>query len=168
MFGEDVSFGGVFRCTVGLLDRFGRDRVFNTPLCEQGIAGFGVGLAAMGCTAIAEIQFADYSFPAFDQIVNEAAKYRYRSGNAFNCGGLTIRMPYGTCGLCVWVVYIKRMHVDVSCFYCPYGAWVSHVFIFIVVDYYSLSFIDIHYYSYSLSFMCSFIFLIILDYSCIH
>lgn len=95
VFGEDVSFGGVFRCTVGLLDRFGRDRVFNTPLCEQGIAGFAIGLASMGHTAIAEIQFADYSFPAFDQLVNEAAKYRYRSGGAFDCGGLTVRMPYG-------------------------------------------------------------------------
>lgn len=53
----------------------------------QGIVGFGIGLAAMGHLAIAEIQFADYIYPAFDQIVNEAAKYRYRSGAAFNCGG---------------------------------------------------------------------------------
>ncbi|CAI7823016.1 unnamed protein product [Closterium sp. NIES-53] len=98
VFGEDVGFGGVFRCTSGLSERFGRHRVFNTPLCEQGIAGFAVGLAAMGNTAIAEIQFADYIFPAFDQIVNEAAKYRYRSGNQFNCGGLTIRAPYGAVG----------------------------------------------------------------------
>ncbi|CAA6658574.1 unnamed protein product [Spirodela intermedia] len=87
VFGEDVSFGGVFRCTTGLVERFGRKRVFNTPLCEQGIAGFAVGLAAMGNRAIAEIQFADYIYPAFDQIVNEAAKFRYRSGNEFNCGG---------------------------------------------------------------------------------
>lgn len=98
VFGEDVSFGGVFRCTVGLLDKFGSNRVFNTPLCEQGIVGFGVGLAASGCTAVAEIQFADYIFPAFDQIVNEAAKYRYRSGGVFECGGLTIRAPYGAVG----------------------------------------------------------------------
>jgi 2-oxoisovalerate dehydrogenase E1 component beta subunit len=63
-----VSFGGVFRCTVGLKEKFGVDRVFNTPLAEGGIAGFGVGLAAMGHTAIAEIQFADYIFPAFDQV----------------------------------------------------------------------------------------------------
>lgn len=98
VFGEDVSFGGVFRCTTGLADRFGRSRVFNTPLCEQGIAGFAIGLAAMGNRAIAEIQFADYIFPAFDQIVNEAAKFRYRSGNQFNCGGLTIRSPYGAVG----------------------------------------------------------------------
>ncbi|XP_027177714.1 2-oxoisovalerate dehydrogenase subunit beta 1, mitochondrial-like isoform X2 [Coffea eugenioides] len=98
VFGEDVSFGGVFRCTTGLADQFGKNRVFNTPLCEQGIVGFGIGLAAMGNRAIAEIQFADYIFPAFDQIVNEAAKFRYRSGNQFNCGGLTIRAPYGAVG----------------------------------------------------------------------
>ncbi|RYR26529.1 hypothetical protein Ahy_B02g060775 isoform E [Arachis hypogaea] len=78
VFGEDVSFGGVFRCTTGLADKFGKKRVFNTPLCEQGIVGFGIGLAAM--------------------IVNEAAKFRYRSGNQFNCGGLTIRAPYGAVG----------------------------------------------------------------------
>jgi 2-oxoisovalerate dehydrogenase E1 component beta subunit len=65
---------------------------------KKGIVGFGVGLAAIGCTAIAEIQFADYIFPAFDQIVNEAAKYRYRTGNEFNVGGLTIRAPYGAVG----------------------------------------------------------------------
>ncbi|KAL5489930.1 DIN4 [Sanghuangporus weigelae] len=93
VFGEDVAFGGVFRCTMGLAEEFGQERVFNTPLTEQGIAGFGIGLAAMGHTAIAEIQFADYIFPAFDQIVNEAAKYRYRSGGQFNVGGLTIRTP---------------------------------------------------------------------------
>ncbi|KAG8959609.1 hypothetical protein FRC03_007732 [Tulasnella sp. 419] len=93
VFGEDVAFGGVFRCTMGLAEEFGNDRVFNTPLTEQGIAGFGIGLAAMGHTAIAEIQFSDYIFPAFDQIVNEAAKYRYRSGNQFNVGKLTIRSP---------------------------------------------------------------------------
>ena len=68
VFGEDVAFGGVFRCTMGLAEEFGRDRVFNTPLTEQGIAGFGIGLAAMGHTAIAEIQFADYIYPAFDQV----------------------------------------------------------------------------------------------------
>ena len=98
VFGEDVAFGGVFRCSVGLKEQFGQDRVFNTPLCEQGIAGFAIGYAAMGKTAIAEIQFADYIFPAFDQIVNEAAKYRYRSGNQFNCGGLTFRAPCGAVG----------------------------------------------------------------------
>ena len=60
VFGEDVAFGGVFRCTVGLRESFGPDRVFNTPLCEQGILGVGIGHASMGATAIAEIQFADY------------------------------------------------------------------------------------------------------------
>ncbi|RMC13320.1 hypothetical protein DUI87_10855 [Hirundo rustica rustica] len=98
VFGEDVAFGGVFRCTVGLRDKYGKDRVFNTPLCEQGIVGFGIGIAVTGATAIAEIQFADYIFPAFDQIVNEAAKYRYRSGDLFNCGSLTIRAPWGCVG----------------------------------------------------------------------
>ncbi|KAJ1955252.1 hypothetical protein GGI12_005603, partial [Dipsacomyces acuminosporus] len=98
VFGEDVAFGGVFRCSVGLAEEFGRERIFNTPLTEQGIAGFGIGLAAMGHTAIAEIQFADYIFPAFDQIVNEAAKYRYRSGNEFDVGGLTIRSPCSAVG----------------------------------------------------------------------
>lgn len=85
LFGEDVAFGGVFRCSLNLKNKYGGDRVFNTPLCEQGIAGFAIGVAAVGAKAIAEIQFADYIFPAFDQIVNEAAKYRYRSGNLFDC-----------------------------------------------------------------------------------
>ena len=98
VFGEDVAFGGVFRCSVQLREEFGTDRVFNTPLCEQGIAGFAIGYASLGGTAIAEIQFADYIFPAFDQLVNEAAKYRYRSGNDWNCGGLTIRTPCGAVG----------------------------------------------------------------------
>uniref|UniRef100_A0A915A1F9 Transketolase-like pyrimidine-binding domain-containing protein n=1 Tax=Parascaris univalens TaxID=6257 RepID=A0A915A1F9_PARUN len=98
LFGEDVAFGGVFRCSVGLQKKYGKDRVFNTPLCEQGIAGFGIGLAVAGATAIAEVQFADYIFPAFDQIVNEAAKYRYRSGGLFDCGKLTIRATWGAVG----------------------------------------------------------------------
>lgn len=98
IFGEDVAFGGVFRCTVGLAEKFGKERVFNTPLCEQGIAGFAIGLSVAGANAIAEIQFADYIFPAFDQIVNEAAKYRYRSGNLFDCGSLTFRATWGAVG----------------------------------------------------------------------
>jgi 2-oxoisovalerate dehydrogenase E1 component beta subunit len=98
LFGEDVAFGGVFRCSADLIDEFGKDRIFNTPLSEQGIAGFGIGLAAVGHTAIAEMQFADYIFPAFDQLVNEAAKYRYRSGGEFDVGGLTVRAPYGAVG----------------------------------------------------------------------
>jgi 2-oxoisovalerate dehydrogenase E1 component beta subunit len=68
IFGEDVAFGGVFRCTMNLREKYGKDRVFNTPLSEQGIAGFAIGMAAVGWTPIAEIQFADYIFPAFDQV----------------------------------------------------------------------------------------------------
>lgn len=68
IFGEDVAFGGVFRCSVGLREKHGAHRVFNTPLCEQGIAAFAIGMAAMGHTPIAEMQFADYIFPAFDQV----------------------------------------------------------------------------------------------------
>lgn len=98
VFGEDVNFGGVFRCTMGLAEKYGKDRCFNTPLCEQGIVGFGIGLAVAGSTAIAEVQFADYIFPAFDQLVNEAAKYRYRSGDLFDCGSLTVRTPCGAVG----------------------------------------------------------------------
>ncbi len=95
-FGEDVGhFGGVFRATSGLQDKYGKVRCFNTPLVEQGIIGFANGLASQGSRPIAEIQFADYIFPAFDQIVNEAAKFRYRSGNEFDVGKLTIRSPYG-------------------------------------------------------------------------
>ncbi|RAU17054.1 alpha-ketoacid dehydrogenase subunit beta [Nitrincola tibetensis] len=95
-FGEDVGhFGGVFRATSHLQEKYGKQRCFNTPLTEQGIIGFANGAAAQGMTAIAEIQFADYIFPAFDQIVNESAKFRYRSGNEFNVGSLTIRTPYG-------------------------------------------------------------------------
>lgn len=98
LFGEDVAFGGVFRCSLGLQEKYGKGRVFNTPLCEQGIVGFGIGMAVAGSTAIAEIQFADYIFPAFDQIVNEAAKFRFRSGGMFDCGRLTIRTPCGAVG----------------------------------------------------------------------
>lgn len=98
VFGEDVAFGGVFRCAVDLREKFGPQRVFNTPLCEQGIAGFAIGMAAVGHTAIAEMQFADYIFPAFDQIVNEAAKFRYRSGGVWDAGKLTIRSAWGAVG----------------------------------------------------------------------
>ena len=98
VFGEDVAFGGVFRCTQSLQDKYGGDRVFNTPLTEQGIAGFAIGLASNGWRPIAEIQFADYIFPAFDQLANEAAKYRYRSGGQFDCGGLTVRAPCSAVG----------------------------------------------------------------------
>ncbi|KAI1387507.1 thiamine diphosphate-binding protein [Hypoxylon trugodes] len=99
VFGEDVAFGGVFRCTMKLAENFGGARVFNTPLTEQGIMGFGIGLAAEGMRPVAEIQFADYVYPAFDQLVNEAAKYRYREGlTGRHAGGLTVRMPCGGVG----------------------------------------------------------------------
>ncbi|CAA9988794.1 2-oxoisovalerate dehydrogenase subunit beta, mitochondrial, putative [Plasmodium knowlesi strain H] len=98
LLGEDVAFGGVFRCSLDLLNKYGNKRVFNTPLCEQGIIGFAIGLAENGFTTIAEIQFGDYIFPAFDQIVNDVAKYRYRSGNSFDVGKLTIRSTWGAVG----------------------------------------------------------------------
>ena len=79
--GEDVGkVGGVFRVTEGLWDEFGDDRVIDTPLNEGGIIGTAIGMAAYGMKPVPEIQFADFIFPAFDQIVSEAAKYRYRSG----------------------------------------------------------------------------------------
>jgi 2-oxoisovalerate dehydrogenase E1 component beta subunit len=99
LFGEDVAFGGVFRCSKGLSDEFGTSRVFNTPLSEQGIVGFAIGCAAEGMKPIAEIQFADYVYPAFDQLVNEAAKFRFREGGTGgHCGGLVVRMPCGSVG----------------------------------------------------------------------
>jgi pyruvate dehydrogenase E1 component beta subunit len=94
-FGEDVGFfGGVFRVTQGLQEKFGEARVFDTPLCEQGIIGFGVGVAQNGLRPVCEIQFADYIFPAYDQIVNEVAKMRYRTANQYTCP-MVIRTPYG-------------------------------------------------------------------------
>lgn len=101
LFGEDVAFGGVFRCSMNLASEFGDDRVFNTPLSEQGIAGFAIGAAMEGMRPVAEIQFADYVYPAFDQLVNEAAKVRYRAGTNGSeqaCGGLVVRMPMGGVG----------------------------------------------------------------------
>ncbi len=93
--GEDVGrFGGVFRATQGLHDEFGADRVIDTPLAEGGIVGTAVGMALYGLRPVPEIQFADFIFPAFDQIVNEVAKYRYRSGGQYACP-LVIRAPYG-------------------------------------------------------------------------
>lgn len=95
IFGEDVgAFGGVFRVTEGLQEKFGEERCFDTPLAEQGIVGFGIGVAQKGLKPICEIQFADYIFPAYDQIVNELAKMRYRTGNQY-AAPLIIRAPYG-------------------------------------------------------------------------
>lgn len=101
LFGEDVAFGGVFRCSMNLATEFGDNRVFNTPLSEQGIVGFAIGAAMQGMRPIAEIQFADYVYPAFDQLVNEAAKCRYRAGvnaDEQHCGGLVVRTPAGGVG----------------------------------------------------------------------
>ncbi len=93
--GEDVAqIGGVFRVTEGLKARFGKERVIDTPLTETGIIGAAIGMAIGGLKPVAEIQFADFIYPAFDQIVNEAAKYRYRSGGDFHVP-LVIRTPYG-------------------------------------------------------------------------
>jgi pyruvate dehydrogenase E1 component beta subunit len=93
--GEDVGkFGGVFRATQGLQEEFGADRVIDTPLAEGGIIGTAVGMALYGLKPVPEIQFADFIYPAFDQIVNEVAKYRYRSGGQYECP-LVIRTPYG-------------------------------------------------------------------------
>ena len=84
---------------MNLATDFGSERVFNTPLSEQGIAGFAIGCAAQGMKPIAEIQFADYVYPAFDQLINEAAKWRYReAATGGNIGGLVIRMPCGSVG----------------------------------------------------------------------
>ncbi len=94
-FGEDAgAFGGVFRVTKGLQEAFGEARCFDTPLSEQGILGFAIGLAQKGFKPIAEIQFADYIFPAYDQIVNELAKMRYRTGGEYTAP-VVIRTPYG-------------------------------------------------------------------------
>ena len=93
--GEDVGVnGGVFRATDGLLKEFGADRVIDTPLSETGIVGTAIGMALYGLKPIAEIQFLDFIYPAFDQIVSELAKFRYRSGGQFPCH-VVVRAPYG-------------------------------------------------------------------------
>ncbi len=95
VFGEDVGyFGGVFRCTQGLQQRFGAARCFDTPINESGIIGAAIGMAAYGLRPCVEIQFADYVYPGYDQIVSEAARLRYRSNGDFTAP-LTIRMPTG-------------------------------------------------------------------------
>lgn len=93
--GEDVGRrGGVFRVTVGLFEEFGEARVIDTPLAESGIVGSAIGMALNGLLPIAEIQFLDFIHPAMDQIMNEAARIRYRSNNDFSCP-IVIRAPFG-------------------------------------------------------------------------
>jgi 2-oxoisovalerate dehydrogenase E1 component beta subunit len=93
--GEDVGrFGGVFRATQGLFEEFGADRVIDTPLAEGGIIGTAIGMALYGLRPVPEIQFSDFIFPAMDQLVSEAAKYRYRSGGQYACP-MVVRAPYG-------------------------------------------------------------------------
>ena len=95
VFGEDVGyFGGVFRCTAGLQKKYGPTRCFDAPINESGIVGAGIGMAAYGLRPVVEIQFADYVYPAYDQIVSEAARLRYRSNGDFTCP-MVIRMPTG-------------------------------------------------------------------------
>nr|WP_233555426.1 alpha-ketoacid dehydrogenase subunit beta [Deinococcus sp. RM] len=95
LFGEDVGArGGVFMATAGLQERFGRNRVFDTPLSEASIVGAAVGMAVRGLRPIAEIQFADYMGPGFDQIISQAAKIRYRSAGQFTAP-MVIRTPSG-------------------------------------------------------------------------
>ena len=95
VFGEDVGyFGGVFRCTKGLQQKYGTARCFDTPINESGIVGTAIGMAAYGLRPCVEIQFADYMYPAYDQIVSEAARLRHRSAGDFTAP-ITIRLPTG-------------------------------------------------------------------------
>ena len=95
VFGEDVGyFGGVFRCTAGLQAKYGVERCFDTPISELGIVGAGIGMAAYGLKPVVEIQFADYMYPAYDQLVSEAARMRYRTAGEFTCP-IVVRMPTG-------------------------------------------------------------------------
>ncbi|HVI88469.1 MAG TPA: alpha-ketoacid dehydrogenase subunit beta [Dongiaceae bacterium] len=95
VFGEDVGyFGGVFRCTQGLQQKYGNHRCFDAPISELGIVGAAIGMAAYGLRPCVEIQFADYVYPGYDQIVSEAARLRYRSNGDFTAP-MVIRMPTG-------------------------------------------------------------------------
>ncbi len=93
--GEDVGFfGGVFKATEGLQKRYGKTRVFDTPISECGIIGVAVGMATYGLRPVPEIQFADYIYPALDQLVSEAARLRYRSAGEYTAP-ITVRTPFG-------------------------------------------------------------------------
>jgi len=92
--GEDVGGGGVFRATDGLRDEFGEERCMDTPLAEAAIVGAAIGASINGLLPVAEIQFADFIHPAFDQLVSEAARLHYRSNGAWSCP-ITVRTPYG-------------------------------------------------------------------------
>jgi 2-oxoisovalerate dehydrogenase E1 component beta subunit len=93
--GEDIAVrGGVFRVTQGFLDEFGQERVIDTPLAEAGIIGLAVGMALHGLVPVAEIEFADFIHPAFDQMVSEVARMRYRSNGDFGLP-LVVRAPWG-------------------------------------------------------------------------
>lgn len=95
VFGEDVGyFGGVFRATAGLQKKFGKNRVFDTPINECGIIGAAVGMGAYGLRPVPEIQFADYIYPGLDQLISEAARLRYRSAGEF-IAPITVRSPFG-------------------------------------------------------------------------
>ncbi|MFT4047099.1 MAG: alpha-ketoacid dehydrogenase subunit beta [Solimonas sp.] len=95
VFGEDVGyFGGVFRATAGLQKKYGRTRVFDTPIAEGGILGAAIGMGAYGLRPVVEVQFADYIYPAFDQLVSEAARLRHRSAGQY-WAPLTVRSPCG-------------------------------------------------------------------------
>lgn len=95
LMGEDVGFsGGVFRATEGLQKEFGEERVMDTPLAESGILGLAAGMAVNGLRPVPEIQFLDFLYPGFDELINEIAKIRYRSGGGFTCP-LVMRSPYG-------------------------------------------------------------------------
>jgi 2-oxoisovalerate dehydrogenase E1 component beta subunit len=95
VFGEDVGyFGGVFRATQGLQAKYGKTRCFDAPINESGILGTAIGMAAYGLKPCVEIQFADYMYPAYDQITQEAARIRYRSNGDFTCP-IVVRMPTG-------------------------------------------------------------------------
>lgn len=127
--GEDVGKdGGVFRISDGLLEKFGEERVFDTPLAESGIVGTAVGLAMAGMHPVAEIQFDGFVYPAFDQMINHAARMRNRSRGKFTCP-LVVRFPYGG-GVralehhseSMEVIYIHTPGLKVVCPATPYDA----------------------------------------------